>query len=153
MYKQHQNVPRLESIVVNIINAAATTINFPKVPNLDGGYLVAMRAYTVTQLPVNKNGSAVPPLSVLQRCFITLKGRNNEDLVTDLPYLELLRENYAGLFYSVGPLAIDWEKSFIRFEGATLSGEVGKGIQFGLHYQLYKDDNAVTRRDVIGERA
>lgn len=120
MFEKSQRLPRIESVTVPILQTNANRIMFPKVPTLDRSQIVALRLFSVTQLPVSPNGATTPADAVMARGFVTLVGQDNSEIHRDIPLTEFIRNTYAGWFYQFSPCKVNWEKSFIRFVGATL---------------------------------
>lgn len=134
MFEQTQAQPRVETVTVPILATNVQRIMFPKVPTLDRSQVVSLRVFAVGELPVSPNGLVTPADAVQARAFVTLVGQDNSEVHREIPMHEFLRQDFAGWFYRFSPCKINWEKSYIRFAGATLVANTEFTFNVGYFY-------------------
>lgn len=142
-------VPRVEPVKLTI-ESGKRKYFFPNLSVFDKGVLVGLGTFRVAELPRTPDGAVLLNNAQLEGAFITLFGKDNRQIMQQVPLIELVRSENAGVFYLTHPVAINWQKSFIEVEpNATLVP--GEAAFFNLYYFLESDEVPETNpRTMLG---
>lgn len=130
-------IPASEMVYIKITNLTITEFEFPKnLKKLEQGNILAIQAYTSTDITKNHNNEAVVPAALLKTTFMTLESQSGIQLLSNVPLIDLQRSNNNGVYEEVAPMKIDFSKSKLKVGDATaLAGLLDNVFALRVIYQ------------------
>lgn len=133
-------VPRVEPVSL-VLRGSEKKYFFPNLEVFNQGILVGASTYRAADVPRDPSGAALLTDALLEAAFLTLYGNDNQIIRQSVPLTEFVRPDQNGVFYTVVPTAVNWQKSFIEFE-PNASITPGLAAFFNLYYYRTEDVNA-----------
>lgn len=101
--------------------ASGSQINFQDIPQLRGKTVIAIEAFTSTQLAFGPSGLPVVSPSDSLDLLVTLSVNANEN-VYQVPYYKLISSLNGGFVTGLDDLLIDVTKSYVQLVGGVTTG-------------------------------
>ena len=129
----------VEVIVPGVASTGQTgTIwNFPDLPKLRYTSLLAVSAYTGSNITVTPSGNTPMTIAIMQKSFLVLYSDDRQDLyripLTDLNRTQASTDPFVRQLFEFKGQKITWDKSYIQI-GSAPANTTNLSFCFGIHY-------------------